>query len=329
MPLTMSDLLIYIIFALSLLLVEMLYFYIADRYDIIDHPNERSSHTEVTLRGGGIIFPISIFLYSLYSGFQYPNFLLGLLCISLISFMDDVRTTSSKLRMVFHLLAVTFLFVEVGLFTIPFWLLIIAYIIVIGIINAYNFMDGINGITGLYSLVAVATLLYINQTEFFIANNLLIITSLALLVFLWFNFRQKARCFAGDVGSVSIAFIIVFALSMLIIPQGQFLYVLLLAVYGTDTVLTIVLRLVNRENIFEAHRSHTYQLLSNEKGMPHLVVATLYAILQLLINILVIYVIHLDLLLVYELIFAIIILSALIVAYAFIRPHSSFIRQIN
>ena len=329
MLLTMPDLLIYIIFAFALLLIELLYFNIADRLNIIDHPNERSSHTEVTLRGGGIIFPIAILLYSVYSGFEHLNFLLGLLCISLISFMDDVRTTSSKLRIVFHLLAVTFLFVELGLFITPFWLLIIAYIVVIGIINAYNFMDGINGITGVYSLCIIATLLYINQTEFFIENGLLIVTTLALLVFLWFNFRHKARCFAGDVGSVSIAFVILYALSTLIIPNGEFLYVLLLAVYGTDTVITILIRLANRENIFEAHRSHTYQLLSNEKGMPHLIVALAYAALQLFINILVIYVVRLDLPLVYEFMFAFLILLSLVIAYAIIRPSASYIREMN
>ncbi|MBC7744686.1 MAG: glycosyltransferase family 4 protein [Flavobacterium sp.] len=325
----MPDFIIYIVFAVLLLAIEIFYFYLADRFDIIDQPNDRSSHTQVTLRGGGIIFPISVFIYSLYSGFEHQNFLLGLLCISLISLMDDVRTTSSKLRFVFHLLAVTFLFIQIGLFTIPFWMLVIAYIVVIGIINAYNFMDGINGITGLYSLVTIITLLYINQAEFFIDNAMLIITSLALCVFLWFNFRHKARCFAGDVGSLSIAFIIIYLLSLLIIPNHEFLYILLLAVYGTDTILTIILRLGNRENIFEAHRSHTYQLLSNEKGMSQLLVSTIYAVAQLLINILVVYFVRLNLPVLYEVIFAMVILVSLTLVYTLIRPHTSYIRQIN
>ena len=314
---------IYILFGCTFMLLELLYFYIADRYNIIDHPNERSSHSEVTLRGGGIIFPIAILCYSLYAGFEYYNFLFGLLCISFISFWDDIHTASSKLRIVFHLMAVTFLFFQLQMFTFPFWLVIIAYILVIGTINAYNFMDGINGITGIYSLALVATLFWLNQSVEFINGNLLIITMLALLVFLYFNFRHKARCFAGDVGSVSMAFIVIFSVILLILKTNEFLYVLLLAVYGVDTVLTIFIRLFNGENIFEAHRSHAYQKLSNERGLSHRLVALLYALLQVIVNVLVIYVIRQNYSGLFEAGFAIVLLLALSLLYVLARTHSN------
>ena len=303
--------------------MELLYFYIADRYNIIDHPNERSSHSEVTLRGGGILFPVAVLCYACYAGFEYPNFILGLLCISFISFWDDVNTASSKLRIVFHLMAVTFLFFELQMFQFPFWLVIISYILVIGTINAYNFMDGINGITGVYSLALVVTLLWLNQSIEFMNSNILIITSLALLVFLYFNFRHKARCFAGDVGSVSMAFIVIFAIGLLMLKTNEFLYVLLLGVYGVDTVLTIFIRLFNHENIFEAHRSHTYQILSNERRISHRLVALIYAFLQIAVNILVVYIIRLNYGLLFEIGFAIALLLALSLLYALARTKDN------
>ncbi|NEU10267.1 glycosyltransferase family 4 protein [Flavihumibacter sp. R14] len=314
---------IYILFAFIFLLLELLYFYIADRYNIIDHPNERSSHSEVTLRGGGIIFPVAILCYSLYAGFEYHNLLLGLLCISFISFWDDIHTASSKLRIVFHLMAVTFLFFELRLFQLPIWVVVVSYVLVIGTINAYNFMDGINGITGIYSLALVATLFWINQSEGFINGDILIITMVALLVFLYFNFRRKARCFAGDVGSVSMAFIVIFSLLLLILKTNEFLYILLLAVYGVDAVLTIFIRLFKGENIFEAHRSHAYQKLSNERGLSHRLVAFLYAVLQIIVNFLVIYVISQNYSVLFEVGFAIVLLLALSLLYAYARAYGN------
>ncbi len=319
----MPEYLIYIGFIALFFCLEFIYFRIADRYNIIDHPNERSSHSEVTLRGGGIVFPVAILCYSLYSGFEYPNFLLGLLCISFISFWDDINTASSKLRIVFHLMGVTFLFSQSAMFDMPVWFIIIAYILVIGTINAYNFMDGINGITGLYSLGTIVTLIWINSVLGFINPNLLIVTALSLVVFLYFNFRQKARCFAGDVGSVSMAFIIIFSIITLIAYTNEFLYILLLAVYGVDTVLTILIRLLKGENIFEAHRCHTYQILSNEFHISHRVVAVVYALLQLCVNVLVIKMIRLQFGFLLDLGLALVILLALSLLYALGRTSGN------
>lgn len=150
-------------------------------------------------------------------------------------------------------------------------------------------MDGINGITGGYSLLTIGSLYYINQYVVgFTSNGLLLVVGLALFVFNFFNFRKKAKCFAGDVGSVSIAFIIVFLIGQLILKTHHVSYIFLLLIYGTDTAFTVFFRKIRGENIFEAHRSHFYQHLSNQRKYSHLLVSFLYIVAQLLINVLLI-----------------------------------------
>ncbi len=274
----------YIFIFLLLFVAELAYFRLANYFDIIDKPNQRSSHTRITLRGGGVVFYIGALLYFVLQGFQYPWFFGGLTMLSLISFADDVRPQSSKLRLLIHFTAMGLMFYQWGLFELPWYFSVCALVVSTGILNAYNFMDGINGITGGYSLVVAAALLYINIYRVqFIDNELIYYVILSLLVFNYFNFRTKARCFAGDVGSISIAFILLFLLGKLIIATNDISYIVLLGVYGVDTVLTIIRRLLLKENIFEAHRKHVYQLLANEMKLPHVWVSTLYASLQALI----------------------------------------------
>ncbi|MBM3400862.1 MAG: glycosyltransferase family 4 protein [Bacteroidetes bacterium] len=273
-----------------LALILLFYFRLAVQFKIIDKPNQRSSHSRITIRGGGIIFPIAILLQALFSGFQYPLFTSGLLLISIVSFYDDLRPLSNKVRILVHLIAVSLLFMQTGLWTYPVWIVIPVYILVIGTINAYNFMDGINGITGAYSLITILSLYFINESHIsFALSEWLIVAALSLLVFNFFNFRKKAKCFAGDVGSVSMAFIIIFFLLLLIIQSGDLKYIGLLLIYGLDTVSTLIFRLIRRENIFEAHRSHFYQYLVNGKGWPHLQVSSLYMLVQVLVNVVIIY----------------------------------------
>jgi UDP-N-acetylmuramyl pentapeptide phosphotransferase/UDP-N-acetylglucosamine-1-phosphate transferase len=274
----------YIFIFLLLFVAELAYFRVANHFNIIDKPNQRSSHTRITLRGGGVVFYIGALLYFVLQGFQYPWFFGGLTMLSLISFADDVRPQSSKLRLLIHFTAMGLMFYQWGLFELPWYFSVCALVVSTGILNAYNFMDGINGITGGYSLVVAAALLYINIYRVqFIDNELIYYVILSLLVFNYFNFRTKARCFAGDVGSISIAFILLFLLGKLIIATNDISYIVLLGVYGVDTVLTIIRRLLLKENIFEAHRKHVYQLLANEIKLPHVWVSSLYASLQALI----------------------------------------------
>lgn len=177
------------------------------------------------------------------------------------------------------------MFCQLGIFENQAWLLILAALIIsVGIINAYNFMDGINGMTGGYSIAVVLPLLYLNAKYSFISQPFLYIVGLSVLVFSFFNFRKKAKCFAGDVGSISIAFILLFALVRLILATGDFSYLTLMAVYGVDTVLTICHRIQLHENLGKAHRKHAYQLMANELRIPHVLVSSLYMSLQLLIS---------------------------------------------
>jgi UDP-GlcNAc:undecaprenyl-phosphate/decaprenyl-phosphate GlcNAc-1-phosphate transferase len=323
----MPDYLIYLLFAVLFLLLELVYFHIADRYNIIDHPNERSSHSEVTLRGGGGIFPTAAILFFVFFHFQYPYFLLGLLSIALISFLDDVLTLNNKIRLAVHFISVGLLFFQWGLYDMPWYWLIIGAIFVIGTINAYNFMDGINGLTGLYSLAVILSLKILNSSLHFIDRDFLIIISLSLLIFLFFNFRRKARCFAGDVGSISIAFIILFVLGILILRTEEFIYILFLAVYGADSVLTIFVRVCKKENIFQPHRTHLYQLLSNEKGFSQRMVSVLYAILQLAINFLIMWSVKQDF--IYQVIIPSLIFGVLTCTYFLIRHRITRLYDID
>ena len=271
----------YLIILVLLFLAELFYFRIADKCNIIDKPNERSSHTRITLRGGGIIFYFGALAYFLTNHFEYPWFMLALSLITFISFIDDIRSTSQGLRLVFHFTAMALMFYQWGLFSLPWWTILVALIICTGIINAYNFMDGINGITGGYSLIILMALAYINRIYVpFVEPDLIYTMLCAVLVFNFFNFRKQARCFAGDVGSVSIAFVVLFLIGSLILQTKDFSWLVLLVVYGVDSVLTIVHRLLLHENIGLPHRKHLYQIMANELKIPHVAVALTYMSVQ-------------------------------------------------
>ena len=274
----------YLIILVLLFLAELFYFRIADKCTIIDKPNERSSHTRITLRGGGIIFYFGVLAYFLTSHFEYPWFMLALTLITFISFVDDIRSTSQVLRLVFHFSAMALMFYQWGLFSLPWWTLFVALIVCTGIINAYNFMDGINGITGGYSLVVLVALAYINEAVVpFVEQGFILTVLCSVVVFNFFNFRKRAKCFAGDVGSVCIAFVLLFFIGKLVIRTEDFSWIILLAVYGVDSVLTIIHRLILHENIGLPHRKHLYQIMANELKIPHVVVSSVYMLVQALV----------------------------------------------
>lgn len=279
---------IYMIFAIIfflMLAIELFYFRTAEKLNIIDRSNSRSSHSFVTIRGGGIIFLFGVWLHAAFFGVNYPWFLIGVTLAGIISFIDDIRSLSVACRLVVQFLSVFLMICQFGLPDIHYWwLVVIALIVCVGIVNTYNFMDGINGITGGYSLIVLLPLIYLNFRYGFIDSAFLYVTGLSLLVFCYFNFRRKAICFAGDVGSISIAFILLFALGRLILATGDLSYLAFLAVYGVDAVLTICHRMQLRENLGEAHRKHAYQLMSNELKIPQVLVSLLYMALQLVVS---------------------------------------------
>lgn len=281
----------YTILGFLLMILMLLYFKVADRFNIIDKPNLRSSHTEITLRGGGIIFWFSALLYFIQHIQNNYFFFTGITLVSLVSFWDDIQSLSNKIRITIHFLAITLIFYDLDVFDfIPILGIALAYIIAIGLINAYNFMDGINGITGLYTLVVMGSLLYVNKNiQLFTDSGFIKYALMASLVFLFFNYRKRAKCFAGDVGSITIAFWIIYLLLKLILVTNSIIWLLFLAIYGVDACCTILHRLYLKQNIFEAHRLHLYQVLSNEYKIQHRLVAIYYAVAQVIVSVVVVF----------------------------------------
>lgn len=275
----------FIIIFVLLILLELAYFSVAERFNIIDKPNQRSSHKTIVLRGGGIIFLFAVWLFAAFFGFTYQWFILGLTLVGLVSFIDDIHSLPDSARLVIQFTAMFLMFYQFGILNIQdWWMVLVALVVCVGIINAYNFMDGINGITGGYSIAVLVPIIYLNGKFGFINQSFLYVVGLSLLVFCFFNFRKKAKCFAGDVGSISIAFILLFALGLLILKTQDFSYIVFLAVYGADAILTICHRIQLHENLGEAHRKHAYQIMANELKIPHTTVSSFYLAVQLIIS---------------------------------------------
>lgn len=286
----------YFIIFILLFVLELAYFKIADKYNIIDKPNERSSHQTITLRGGGIIFYLGAVIWWIFSNFSYPYFFIGLSIISVISFIDDIHNLTPKNRLTFQLLSMLLMVFQLlistngiirnGSLFFILGLVLFALFVCTGAINVFNFMDGINGITGGYSLIVLLSLAYqYHQLHYDHLTSLIIISTLSVIVFCFFNFRKKAKCFAGDVGSVSIAFILVFLLGILIINSKNISWLTLMAVYGVDGVMTIFHRIMLHENLSQPHRKHAYQLMANELKIPHIIVSSIYMLLQSIVSI--------------------------------------------
>ena len=288
----MDSYLTYSIIFVLLLILELLYFRIADKCNIIDKPNERSSHSTIVLRGGGIIFMLGLWIWAAFYGFSYPWFLAAVTLIAGVSFVDDIRSLPDFVRLVAQFVAMGLMFYQLDMLHWEmWWVVIIALIVCVGASNVINFMDGINGITGGYALSVLLPLLLINNGAAgcdlnakvaFMPTSLIMTVILADVVFCLFNFRPKgkAKCFAGDVGSIGIAFILLFMIGQLIMKTGDVTYLVFLLVYGVDGCLTICHRIMLHENLGEAHRKHAYQLMANELKIGHVKVSLLYMGIQ-------------------------------------------------
>ena len=289
----------YIVIAVLLLAAELAYFKIADKCNIIDKPNERSSHSTIVLRGGGIIFAISMlvwYFWFMVNGagcmVEYLPFLVGLLMVAGISFVDDIRSLPDSLRMVVQIASILLMFWSIGLYgAFDSWIwtvvaVLVALFFCVGATNIINFMDGINGITAAYGFAMLLPIALLNHTMGFIDESYLIVAIIGLIVFSIFNFRPKgkAKCFAGDVGSIGIAFIILFALGKLMLATQDVTYIIFFLVYGIDGSMTIFHRIMLHENLGLAHRKHAYQLMANELKMSHVVVSLLYMVMQLVVS---------------------------------------------
>lgn len=279
----------YLIATVAVIAMEMIYFLLAKRFHIVDRPNERSSHQRAVLLGAGVIFPLAVLFYSFTHGMAYPYFIFGLSALAIVSYIDDLRPLPSSLRLFTQLAAVLVSF-WAEIYSIEIWQLLLLVVFFTGVLNIYNFMDGINGMLAAYSLVVVGIFGYLDLFEIqFVDFELIATLFVAILVFGFFNFRGKARCFSGDVGSISMGLIVLFLLVRYVkaLPQSGVSVSLLcfIIVFLADGILTIAKRFLSGRNILEAHREHAYETMVNELGIPHLYVSSGYALFQLVISV--------------------------------------------
>jgi UDP-N-acetylmuramyl pentapeptide phosphotransferase/UDP-N-acetylglucosamine-1-phosphate transferase len=268
----------------------LLYIMIAKKLQLTDVPSARSSHRDITITGAGFIFPIAFFLPLALTGefIHYRSTIAGLLLISLVSFADDLKSVHPVIRVTVQVIAVSLLLWQTGgLFKMKTWQIVPGFILVVGIINSYNFMDGINGMNALYSLSMMGILAIIRLSGILFLPVPEVFYSLiaALLAFSLFNVRKKALCFSGDIGSISIAYIVSLMIIQVMIATDSAVWILLFGVYGLDSVGTIVLRLIRGEKVWMPHRTHFYQYLVNERKWPHVRVSALYAVIQFVLSI--------------------------------------------
>lgn len=321
----------YIAIAILLLISELIYFNIANHFNIIDKPNERSSHTKVVLRGGGILFVIGVWIWAIWKWMEipgqaghdvYPWFLAALTLAAGVSFIDDIHSLRDSVRLVVQFVAMGLMFWQLDIIHPSlWWAVVLALIVCVGATNIYNFMDGINGITAGYSLAVLIPLLLANLRGEFVEMSFIVVIILSVLVFSYFNFRPKnrAKCFAGDVGSVGIAFILLFLIGRLVMKTGDITWLIFLVVYGVDGCCTILHRIMLHENLGDAHRKHAYQIMANELGMGHVSVSVVYMGMQLVISLVMVYLIpnkfsaHL--------IYLIVVVGALTGAYCFFMKN--------
>ena len=230
---------------------------------------------------------LGLWIWAAFYGFGYPWFVVAVTLIAGVSFVDDIRSLPDSVRLVAQFVAMGLMFYQMDMLHWEmWWVVILALIVSVGATNIINFMDGINGITGGYALASLIPIYILNKEMGFVEESLVVTVILADVVFCLFNFRPKgkAKCFAGDVGSIGIAFILLFMIGQLIMKTGDVTYLIFLLVYGVDGCLTICHRILLHENLGEAHRKHAYQLMANELKIGHVKVSLLYMGIQMAVS---------------------------------------------
>jgi UDP-N-acetylmuramyl pentapeptide phosphotransferase/UDP-N-acetylglucosamine-1-phosphate transferase len=274
------------------------------RREILDVPNERSSHTVPTPRGGGLVIAlVCLVFYAFYAGFTAHHisfgYFAGAILIAVVSWFDDLKSVSSALRFLIHAIGA-----GLAIFSLGYWQkiylpfigeidagfvgLIVTFFWIIWLTNAYNFMDGIDGIAATQALTAgigwllVGLVFNLEITGFL--GGVLAFSSLGFLLHNW----QPAKIFMGDVGSAFLGY--TFAVMPLLAAsetaKNQSLLtvvaVWLVWLFVFDTLYTFFRRLLRGEKFWQAHRSHLYQRLVIA-GYSHRFVTGLYGILSLMI----------------------------------------------
>ena len=274
------EIIIYICLFALLYFLEKVYIWYAHRKGIEDNPEERSSHQTITVRGGGFLFYIAVLVYYCYSGFPKPFFFIGLTIISFVSFIDDLYSLSPKTRLVCQVVAMAMMVSQISSSSVGIMLALI--VLSAAVVNIVNFMDGINGMLSGMSLIVLGSLQYINyEVVHFIEPEIIWFVLVSDIAFCIFNFKKKADCFAGDVGSMSMGYILFFLIIRLVWVSNDYKWFMLLGVFLADGGLTIVHRIFLRENIMMPHRKHAYEIMANELRIPHIKVSILYMLIQI------------------------------------------------
>ena len=268
-----------------LLLLSFLATYVMRWYSlkkgILDIPNDRSSHTIPTPRGGGvaIIMVFYIGLFYFYKSLDTHLFytLLTAIPIALIGILDDIYTISSKIRFLVQSIAtISALYCLGGVNHIDFigvelsgvWLNIIAFITILWLTNLYNFLDGIDGYAGMEA-VTIGIGIYV-----LFGNPMGLVISMASLGFLYFNWH-KASIFMGDVGSATLGFIFAVFLFSDTTQENIYIWMVLLSIFWIDATVTLIRRAKNKEKLTQAHKKHAYQRLAQSGYSPSRI--TMYA----------------------------------------------------
>ncbi|MBA3335028.1 MAG: glycosyltransferase family 4 protein [Acidobacteria bacterium] len=297
----------FIIFAVAFLGIK-LFLRLNKKWNILDVPNERSSHTRPTPRGGGLVIVlVSLLAYTIYTNFFTREFSWayfgGAILIVSISWLDDLYSVSSLLRFIVHSIAAGLIVLYLGesqSIYIPFYGLlksnfcpqIIIFLWIVWLTNAYNFMDGIDALAGMQAVTAGLGWLMVGkilgqETAGFYGG----VIAFSSLGFLIFN-RYPAKIFMGDVGSAFLGYtfavfpFLFFRETVIDTAILPVVAILLVWLFVFDTVLTLTRRLFKREKIWQAHRSHIYQRLV-AAGVSQVKVTGLYVLISLTIIILI------------------------------------------
>lgn len=250
--------------------------------NIIDTPNQRSSHTAPTPCGGGLAIVLAFYsavLVFYFFGQLQSSVLIGLLgltSIAIVGLIDDHQPIPARYRLMVHFVAAVWVCYWLGV--IPWddgesdlliysaWGVSIFYLV--WLLNLYNFMDGIDGIATVEAITVVSSAaLLVSLGDLAWHLYLMMALVAALLGFLFWNW-PPAKIFMGDVGSTFIG-IVIGALSLITANNGSLdfsVWIILLAVFITDATYTLLVRLFRGEKVYQAHRSHAYQYLSRQYG---------------------------------------------------------------
>lgn len=260
---------------------------------IIDVPNERSSHSNIIPKGGGIGILANFVFLGIYLDLPVYFWVVGLI-LSIVSLCGDKFEIRPKLRLITHFSCCTFFlmgyFISINLNLLMYLMILPLSVFIVGTLNFYNFMDGINGIAGITGVFGFSLLAVWGSNSGIESRYVVfcMVMAFSCLGFLPFNFPH-AKVFMGDIGSVLLGF--AFACIVIVMSNDLSSFICTSAFifpFYIDELSTMILRIRNGEALTKPHRKHIYQLLANEYGIAHWKISVSYGLIQLLVAVCVI-----------------------------------------